>query len=521
MAAQDSKTILEQDVKILHSMGYAQELSRRMSGFSNFAISFSIICILSGGINSLGQATSGVGGAAIGFGWPLGCLISAMFALALAQISSAYPTAGGLYHWGSILGNRFTGWLAAWLNLLGLITVLGAINVGTFYFLIGAFGPLLGLEDTLTTRVGFVALITALQALVNHFGIGLTMKLTDLSGYLMLFAALALTAVCLAFAPSWDFSRLFTWSNYTGTEGASGVWPNAVSTGMAFALGLLLPIYTITGYDASAHTAEETVNASMAVPKGMVSSVLWSSIFGYIMLCAFVLMIPNMDDAAKQGWNVFFWGMDKQVPSGIKNFLYVLIFISQWLCGLATVTSLSRMLFAFSRDGGIPGLSKALSTVSHAHRSPVNAIWFGAIASVLFVWLTSIIQVGEGVTAYSVVVSCTVIFLFLSFAVPIALALVGYGGEKFPKPGPWDLGAGLFKLVSVLALVGMAVIIFIGVQPPNALALWVLVGFLVLAALLWLLLENRRFKGPPIGAEIVRRQAEIKAAEAAVGGAAG
>ena len=159
--------------------------------------------------------------------------------------------------------------------------------------------------------------------------------------------------------------------------------------------------------------------------------------------------------------------------------------------------------------------------MSHAHRSPVNAIWFGAIASVLFVWLTSIIQVGEGVTAYSVVVSCTVIFLFLSFAVPIALALVGYGGEKFPKPGPWDLGAGLFKLVSVLALVGMAVIIFIGVQPPNALALWVLVGFLVLAALLWLLLENRRFKGPPIGAEIARRQAEIKAAEAAVGGAAG
>ena len=52
----------------------------------------------------------------------------------MAQISSAYPTAGGLYHWGSILGNRFTGWLTAWFNLLGLVTVLGAINVGTYYF---------------------------------------------------------------------------------------------------------------------------------------------------------------------------------------------------------------------------------------------------------------------------------------------------------------------------------------------------------------------------------------------------
>ncbi len=200
--------------------------------------------------------------------------------MALAQISSAYPTAGGLYHWGSILGNRFTGWFAAWLNLLGLITVLGAINVGTFYFFFGAF-PNFGLQDTLTHRVLFVAAITALQALVNHLGIGLTMKLTDLSGYVILLGAVALAAVCFFFAPSWDFSRLWTFSNYTGTEGASGVWPNTVSTAMAFTLGLLLPIYTITGYDASAHTAEETVNASMSVPKGIVTSV---SVVGHLRL---------------------------------------------------------------------------------------------------------------------------------------------------------------------------------------------------------------------------------------------
>lgn len=113
MSEKDEATIHAEDVKILHNMGYAQELSRRMHAFSNFAISFSIICILSGGINSLGQATSGVGGAAIGIGWPVGVLISGVFAMALAQIASAYPTAGGLYHWGSILGNRFTGWLSA------------------------------------------------------------------------------------------------------------------------------------------------------------------------------------------------------------------------------------------------------------------------------------------------------------------------------------------------------------------------------------------------------------------------
>ncbi|MFL5017799.1 MAG: amino acid permease [Rhizobium sp.] len=505
----------KQDVHILHSMGYAQELERRMSSFSNFAISFSIICILSGGINSLGQATSGAGGAAIGIGWPLGCLISFIFALGLAQIGSAYPTAGGLYHWGSILGNRFTGWLSAWLNLLGLVTVLGAINVGTFYFFFGAFGPQFGIEDTLLHRVVFVAIITALQAGINHFGIGLTAKLTDFSGYLIFATALLLTIVCLAAAPSWDISRLFTFANYTGTEGASLVWPGTVSTGMAFLLGLLLPIYTITGYDASAHTSEETVKAAVSVPRGMVSAVLWSALFGYIMLCAFVLMIPNMDDAAKQGWNVFFWAMDAQTNPTIKSILYFLIFVSQFLCGLATVTSVSRMIFAFSRDKGLPA-SSALAKVSPNFRTPVAAIWTGSILSVLFVWFTSAITIA-GTPAYSIVVSCTVIFLFLSFAVPIALGLVSIGTAKWPTMGPWDMGIGLYKVIAVLAIISMILIFYIGIQPPNDWALEITVGFLVLTGIVWFAFENRRFKGPPIGDDIAKRQAEIAAAEAAVG----
>ncbi|OYW53950.1 MAG: amino acid permease [Hyphomicrobium sp. 32-62-53] len=512
----DEHEIHKRDIKVLHEMGYAQELNRSMSSFSNFAISFSIICILSGGINSLGQATAGAGGAAIGIGWPVGVILSGLFAVALAQISSAYPTAGGLYHWGSILGNRFTGWLSAWLNLLGLITVLGAINVGTFYFFFGAFGSYFGLEDNLQTRVAFVAGITALQALVNHMGINLTVKLTDLSGYLILLGAVALTAVCLFFAETWDFARLFTFSNYTGTEGASAVWPNAIPLEMAFLVGLLLPLYTITGYDASAHTAEETKNAAMAVPKGMVSSVLWSGVFGYLMLCAFVLMIPNMDDAAKQGWNVFFWAMDQRVPVTIKETLYGIIFAAQFLCGLATVTSVSRMIFAFSRDDGIPGVSGMLAKVSPSFRSPVNAIWFGSILSVLFVWFTSAITIA-GTPAYSIVVSCTVIFLFLSFALPIFLGLIAYGGPKWPAPGPWNIGGLMFRLVAILSLVAMGVIFYAGIQPPNDWALPITLGFVAVSLVIWLLVENRRFKGPPIGEEIARRKAEIAAAEAAVG----
>jgi amino acid transporter len=502
----------KEDVKVLHSMGYAQELDRRMRQFSNFAISFSIICILSGGINSLAQGTSGAGGAAIGLGWPLGCAVSGVFALALAQIGSAYPTAGGLYHWGSILGNRFTGWLTAWLNLLGLITVLGAINVGTWTFFEGAF-PQLGIENNITNQTIFLIIITGGMALINHLGIRLTALLTDFSGYLIFATSVALAIVALIAAEHWDFSRLWTFANYSGETGGN-VWP-PVSGTWVFLLGLLLPIYTITGYDASAHTSEETQRAAHSVPRGITHSVLWSAVFGWIMLCAFVLMLPNMDEAAKQGWNVFFWGMDARVGPVIKNILYVAIFISQLLCGLATVTSASRMIFAFSRDGGLP-FSKTLASVSPTYRTPVAAIWTGATLAVLFVWGASLVSVA-GTSAYTIVVSSTVIFLFLSFSVPIALALFAHGTPKWDKMGPWDLGPFWFKVSCVLSLISMVLIFFIGIQPPNDWALWIVIGFLVITALVWILFENRRFQGPPLGEMIAKRQAAIREAEKAVG----
>jgi amino acid transporter len=196
--------------------------------------------------------------------------------------------------------------------------------------------------------------------------------------------------------------------------------------------------------------------------------------------------------------------------------LYVAIFAAQWLCGLATVTSASRMLFAFARDNGVPVASRRLATVSPRYRTPVASIWTASTLAVLFVWFTSVITIA-GTPAYSIVVSCTVIFLFLSFVLPIGLGLVAIGGPKWPVMGPWTMGIGTYKVVAVLSILCMALIFFIGVQPPNDWALEITLGFVVLALLIWVLVENRRFKGPPIGDEISRRAAAIAAAERAVG----
>ncbi len=504
-----------EDMKVLHGMGYAQELSRSMSKFSNFAISFSIICILSGGINSFAQAISSVGGAGAGIGWIVGCLISGMFALSMAQIASAFPTAGGLYHWGSILGSRFWGWLTAWLNLLGLITVLGAINIGTAYYFAGTFGAAFGFSGTDMQVVTFVAAITIVQAIFNHVGIKVTTFLTDISGYIIFATTAVLVLACLYYAPSLDFSRLWTFTNYSGEAGGN-VFPKSDNIGYLFLLCLLLPVYTITGYDASAHTSEETRNAANSVPQGIVSAVIWSSLVGWVMICAITLAIPDMAAAAAQGWTMFYSTMDAIMPATLKNLIYVGILIAQFLCGLATVTSASRMLFAFSRDGGMPVGSKALATVSPTYRTPVTAIWTATVLCILYVLLALSIKI-DGTSIYVIVVNSTLVFLFLSFTVPLVAGMMAYGTPKWPNPGPWAMSAGTYKLVTVLSVIGMAVILFIAVAPPNERVLYVVLGFLVLALILWVAVENRRFEGPPTGERIAARKAAIAAAEAAVG----
>lgn len=511
-------SVSAEDLKILHSMGYAQELDRKMSGFSNFAISFSIICILAGGINSIPWATSGVGGAAIGIGWLVGCLISGVFALGMAQIGSSYPTAGGLYHWGSILGNRFVGWLAAWFNLLGLITVLGSIDVGLWYFFNGAFGESLGLADNYLGMFGAITLFgfdanylnqvtfvigaLALQGLINHLGIRLTTFLTDISGYVILVTAAFLTVMCLANAQTYDFSRLISFNNYSGEVGGD-VWPQTGNLLLLFGLGLLLPIYTITGYDASAHTSEETHNAARSVPKGIISSVLWSTLAGYVMLVSFLLFIPDMDEAAAQGWNVFFWAIN-DLPGWASFLIFVGISIAQFLCGLAALTSTSRMIFAFSRDGGLP-LSQIWRKVSLKFRVPANGIWLAVVLASIFTSYTKV---------YSVVVAVCVIMIFISYAIPVIAGYFAIGTAKWNKMGPWNMGINNYKIVAMLVFLAMLLIFYLGVQPPNHLAFDMTIWFLVVTAIIWFLIERKRFKGPPMGGMIQKRMAEIKKAEA-------
>jgi amino acid transporter len=469
-------------------MGYTQELLRRMSGFSNFAISFSIICILAGGITSLQLGLSAVGGAAAGIVWPLGVLFSLVVACCMAQVASAFPTAGALYHWSSILGGRGWGWATAWFNLLGLVFVTAAVNVGAYTLFVNFLGPLIGIEPAglgVPHQVLGVVLITGSQALFNHFGIRLTTRLTDFSGYLIFVVTLLLCVVMLLGAPPLQPWRLFALENLTGAAGGD-VWPQAPSLGRAVLLALMWPIYTITGFDASAHTSEETVQAARNVPRGIVRSVLISGLAGWVMVSCFVLATPDVRSAASQGSNVFPWLMARVAPGALGSVLWVGIVVANYLCGLACVTSTSRMTFAFARDGGLPW-SRLLDRVSPRYKTPVRAIWLTAVLSVASTLYAP---------AYSTLTTACVIFLYVSYVMPTLVGIYAFG-RTWTAVGPFDLGVRWYRLLAVASVAGACAVVWIGVQPPNDKALTVLaVATLSLLAGWWLGIRSR-FRGPP------------------------
>jgi amino acid transporter len=499
----------DDDVKTLHSMGYAQELSRRMSGFSNFAISFSIICILAGGITSFPLALATGAGFQAVIGWLVGGIFALVVAASLGQIGSAYPTAGGLYHWSSILGGRGWGWATAWINLLGLIFVVASVNVGVYSLFQGLIaGPILHLD---ASAWGFreqtiaVVAITLTQALFNHFGIKVTTALTDFSGYLILVIALGLTLTFLFWGATFDLSRLTTFINTTGDAGG-GYVPEPRTAFVAFLIGLLYPLYTITGFDASAHTSEETVNARIAVPRGMLHAVFWSLVFGFAMAVSFVLASPDLAATAKDGANAWF-NLYNNLPAPVwlKSILAVGIVLANYLCALAGLTSTSRMIFAFARDGGLPA-SSVWRKVSSIWRTPVAAIWLGAALSVAATLYSP---------AFAALAAGCALFLYVSYAMPVVAGLFAEG-RTWTEFGPFRLGV-WSKPFAVITVIGVVILMYAGIQPPFDILINYAIGLIVLLVVLWFGLERRRFQGPPVGRDIARRQAEIMAAERAVG----
>jgi len=545
--------VIQQDVADLHKLGYAQELFRSMGGFSNFAISFSIISILTGAVILYDYGLAWAGKAAVTIGWPLVTIFVLAIAAAMAEIASAYPTAGGLYYWASKMRNARWGWWTAWFNLIGQFAIVAGINFAAAFFLNQTIiSPLTGGAYTNTTEIFAIgdtlvisgqlltmAVLMLGQLIMNIAGINVVAFLNQVSVWWhIVFVALIAAALFILGTKDTTVDAGLTLFAIQPQD-TLGSWDITIPPGsedpivqflfgpatsyvpfVAFFFSLLLANWTYTGYDASAHVAEETVGARVASAWGIFLSVAVSAVVGFVFLLALVLHLPDLtplfgqlDDPAL--YSQYYFGdnaavvyiLTENLGAGLGGIFGGAIAIAMSFCGLSSVASAGRMLYAFSRDDGIPG-SGWLKKVSHRYRTPANALTAMVVGAFL---LAQAAFLAGGGTAIVIVTAISTIFLYAAYGLCIYL---GATTTEWLEHRAWSLGR-LSKPIAYLAI-GWVIILMILFSFPTSgnISISFMIAVIVLLAIYYAV-AGRNFKGPRVmgdSAELTEIEREFAAA---------
>ena len=540
---------IKQDIADLHQLGYAQELFRSMGGFSNFAISFSIISILTGAVILYDYGLAWAGTAAVMIGWPLITVFVLFISASMAEIASAYPTAGGLYYWASRMKNKNWGWWTAWLNLLGQFAIVAGINWAAAGFLNATIiDRIIGSEFNTTEIIpGIIngqlvtmGILMLIELAMNIAGINLVAILNQVSvwWHIVIVAAVVLF-IFLTGKPDQSGLTLFaiqpqdaggSWNNNLGfvnlQYGAATTYPLI----LAFFFSLLQANWTYTGYDASAHVAEETVSARVASAWGLFLSVAVSAVVGFIFLVALTTHLPDLKTLFPnplptdlgQASQYYFGGGFAVVDileynlGQLGDVLAAGIAIAMAFCGLSSVASAGRMLYAFSRDDGLPG-SRWLKKVSHRYRTPANSL----TAMVIIAWLFSAaaFAVGTG-TAVIIITAVSTIFLYAAYGIVIYL---GATTQEWLKIRVWSLGR-WSKPIAWISIAWVLVLMVLFSFPTSGNISWPFMVVTVVALLVYYFASARRtFKGPRSmgeSAELTEIEREFAHAAEKLGGEA-
>lgn len=452
-----SEIPLNEDERRLAELGYKQELDRSWSGFSNFAISFSIISILAGCFTTFGQAWNNGGPIAISWGWPIIAALILIIGFTMSELVSAYPTSGGIYWWASKMGGPAAGFFTGWLNLVGLLAVTASVAYGCATFLDLTLQTLSeSYRDSYSLQRVFLIFLVllVLAAVLNIFSGHLMAVMNNISVWWHV-AGVAVVIAILAFVPKAHQSLEFVFTDKVNNSGFADAATNGGTYWfLVLPIGFLLTQYTITGYDASAHLSEETQEASEHAAKGIWRSIAYSALGGWILLLAFLFAVQDKDAVTAGGGGVdLIFG--QALGQGWHVTVLAISTAGQFFCLTACLTSTSRMTFAFSRDGAIPG-SKIWSKVTAA-KVPANAVIFAAVIGAL-ITLPALVEVdinGAPVpVAFYAVVSVAVIGLYLAFAIPIWLRWKM--GDSF-VPGSWTNGS-KYKWMNLVAVAEIAII---------------------------------------------------------------
>lgn len=517
----------------LHELGYAQELRRGMGWFSNFAVSFSIISILTGGITTFYLPLLAGGPRAVTFSWIIVGFFTLLVGLSMAEICSAYPTAGGSYFWSAKLAKRNSpawSWFTGWFNFVGQVGITASIDFGlatTINFLLSSYVN----HNLLTARWILLTygLVLLLHGLINTFRISLVSVFNRVSVWWHV-TGVAVIVGALVFLPDTHRPANFIFSSANSTG-----WEFPYVGVYVFFIGILIAQYTITGFDASAHMAEETKHANVSASKAIVRAIYLSAIAGLILNLAMLYAIPDgvagyegvalTSPSLMAGFQLF---IDAIGPAGGKLLIMIAI-VAQLFCGMASVTANSRFIYAFSRDGAVPG-HRVWRRVNPRTRTPTNSVWL-AVSLAFLLGLPSLYQNAGYSVVFFAIVSIGTVGLFVAYLIPVFLRL----RNRDFQPGPWNLGRWSKPVgwVAVIWVIFIGMVFFlpafypwlpgqkvdgvnVGLNNFNWSGPLMLTIFLVIGAW-WLLSAKNWFKGPQVQGspdELLAIERQLAAVEA-------
>ncbi|MGW4032352.1 amino acid permease [Streptomyces sp. NPDC004838] len=469
-------------------MGYPRRLTRRFSAFDNFAVSFTIINVISGIFSAFGYGMAAGGPLSLVVGW-IGVSVMVLFVgAAMGEIASAYPTSGALYFAAGKLAKRHPGawsWYTGWLNFVGQVGGTAATGYAAATF-IQAFIVMRWPEYEVSGErtVIITAVILLIQALANTYTVRLVATFNRVSVWWLLIGVTVIVG-CLVLIPADHRPLSFAthFMNHTGFS--SGLY--------AAMLGLLVTSWTFTGFDGSFHMSEETVRATVNTPRGIMRAIICSAVAGLVLMLALVYAIH--DYSATAGSSAPPVRILVDALGAVTAELLLLIVIGAMLfCGLANMTSNARQIFAFSRDGAMPG-SRLWHSVCPHTRTPVKAVWLAAGCSLVLTapaWWSH--------TAFAAIMSVNVVGLYVAYGVPIFLRL--RLGDAF-VPGPWHLGRWGVPIAwtAVIWIALSSVLFMLPHSSPITATTFnyapIALGVVLLTATVWwFATARRRFQGP-------------------------
>ncbi len=403
---------LKLDREKLRKLGYIQELDRSLGVFSNFALSFAIISILTGLITLYGFNVMEKG--AYGFwAWIIVGIFQLFMALSLGEIASCYPIAGGVYQWTNILGNNQLGWFNGWISLIGWSACTTGINYGLAKFL----SELFNLNTSIIALLLICVLIVTLQSFINFGGIKGVAKLNHLSVVIHIVGVLAIFTLLLIFAePHVDWQ--------------------VVSVELAmkdfrleyFIPALMMGAWTLTAFDASASISEECINPTKTVPYGMILSVFFSMIGGAMILFSFAQNSSVLGELQGMGSRISLKIITTILGPNLGILISIILVSAMFICGLAAQAVTVRIIYAFSRNNGLP-FSEIWKKVSRKNNIPIFSILLcGSIELVLSLVVTVIAWDSSTKIIPSnslpIITSLSTAGLYTSYAIVMIMALI-------------------------------------------------------------------------------------------------